>query len=250
MARARFEAGDALREDIARAEMERARVRVEHRRVEALREQARARLAAEMGEPAAATLPLEGSLFSTFDVPAIEEVAANLASHPAVTGAASDVRARVARLELAQAERIPDVKVEVLYRRLAGDQENAFDVGASIPLPIFDRNRGRLREARADVAAAEARARATRSALDLSLRETYAQLGAALANSRMLQAEVLPNAEVVRKTAEARYAVGDLGLAEVLSVRRDWASAQLTCLESLRDVMQAWAALGPFLKPN
>ena len=48
------------------------------------------------------------------------------------------------------------------------------------------------------------------------------------------------------KGAEARYAAGDISLAEILPVRRDWAAVQLSYLESLRDVMQAWAALSPY----
>jgi hypothetical protein len=32
-----------------------------------------------------------------------------------------------------------------------------------------------------------------------------------------------------------------------LPVRRDWAAVQLSYLESLRDVMQAWAALSPYV---
>ena len=32
---------------------------------------------------------------------------------------------------------IPDVKVELLYHRLESSQENTFDVGLSIPLPLF-----------------------------------------------------------------------------------------------------------------
>ena len=47
------------------------------------------------------------------------------------------------------------------------------------------------------------------------------------------------------KGAEARYDAGDTSLAEILPVRRDWAAIQLTYLESLRDVMQAWVEIKP-----
>jgi outer membrane protein TolC len=41
-----------------------------------------------------------------------------------------------------------------------------------------------------------------------------------------------------------------MSLTEVLPVRRDWAAVQLSYLESLRDVMQAWVALTPYLRNN
>ncbi len=49
------------------------------------------------------------------------------------------------------------------------------------------------------------------------------------------------------RTAEARYTAGDIDLGGLLPVRRDWATLQMEHLESLRDVMQAWADLSPFL---
>jgi outer membrane protein TolC len=68
-------------------------------------------------------------------------------------------------------------------------------------------------------------------------------LSTALANRRVFQQEIIPYAETARKSADARFAVGDISLAEVLPVRREWASMHLSYLESLREVMQAWAAI-------
>ena len=69
---------------------------------------------------------------------------------------------------------------------------------------------------------------------------------AELANSGTLKTEILSRAETVLKGAEARYAAGDISLAEILPVRRDWAAVQLSYLESLRDVMQAWAEVARY----
>jgi outer membrane protein TolC len=52
----------------------------------------------------------------------------------------------------------------------------------------------------------------------------------------------------VLKTAEARYAAGDISLAEVLPARRDWATVHLGYLESLRDVMQAWGEVSVYVR--
>jgi len=242
---ARLDAGDALREDLARVEMELARAKVELKRAESLREQALLALASAMGDATLSVKSLAGTLDATFEVPTLETLAANLSSQPATALADADIRARNARVDVAKAERIPDVKVELLYHRLESVQENTLDVGLSIPLPLFNRNQGRLREARAELAAAEARSRMTQNELTTRLRESYLQLTAALANSRTLKTEILAKADTLLKGAEARYAAGDTSLAEILPVRRDWAAVQLTYLESLRDVMQAWAELKP-----
>lgn len=243
---ARVEAGDALREDLARVEMELARVKVELKRADSLREQALVALASAMGDATLTVKSLAGTLESAFEIPTLETLAANLSAQPETALAEADIRARSARVDLAKAQRIPDVRVELLYHRLEASRENTLDVGLSIPLPLFDRSQGRLHEARAEVTAAEARARLTQNELNARLRESYLQLTNALASSGTLKTEILSRAETVLRSAEARYAAGDISLAEILPVRRDWAAAQLSYLESLRDVMQAWAALAPY----
>lgn len=243
----RVDAGDAVPEELARMEIEFARARVEVQRSQSLHEQAMLGLAAAIGDSRLSVKSLAGSLDTTFEIPTLESLAANLSAQPEFALANASLRASSARIDLAKAERIPDVKVEALYHRLEATKENTFDVGLSIPLPLFNRNQGKLREARAEAAAAEARSRMTENELNLRLRESYAQLISALATSRALQTEILPRAETVLKSAEARYAAGDTSLADVMPVRRDWAAIQLTHLESLRDVMQAWAEVSSFL---
>jgi outer membrane protein, heavy metal efflux system len=244
--RARLEAQDALKEDLARAEMELARTKLEVDRAASLREQALLALAAAMGDPGLTVKTLAGTLEAAFEIPALENLAATLAAQPESAQAEADIRARRARLDAARAERIPDVRLEVLYHRLEATKSDTLDLGLSIPLPLFDRNQGRLREARAEVAAAEARSRRTHNELSTRLRQAHAQLQAALAASNTLRTEILPRADTVLKGAEARYGAGDISLAELLPVRRDWATIQLNYLESLRDVMQAWAEIKSF----
>jgi cobalt-zinc-cadmium efflux system outer membrane protein len=240
LTQARVAAGDAVPEDVARVEMELARTKVEWKRAESLRDQARVALAAAIGDASLPVKSLAGTLDVAWEIPTLETLAANLSAQPESRQAEADIRARNARVDVANAERIPDVKVELLYHRLEANRENTVDLGLSIPLPLFNRNQGRLREAHAEVTAAEARARMTQNELMARLRESHLQLTTALANRRTLQAEILPKAETVRKGAEARYAAGDISLTEVLSVRRDWAVVQLGYLETLREVMQAW----------
>ncbi|MBM3845048.1 MAG: TolC family protein, partial [Verrucomicrobia bacterium] len=153
-ARARVEAGDAPSEELARVELEAARVRAEQQRAGALRDQSRAALAAAMGNPQMLIGSLSGNLAEAFELPALQELSSELAAQPQLRQAEAEVRASHARIVLARAERIPDVKVEALYHRMDSLRENTVDIGLSIPLPLFNRNQGRIREARAEAVAA------------------------------------------------------------------------------------------------
>lgn len=243
---ARIEAGDAVAEDLARVEMEMLRAEVERQRSQALRDQSLMALAAAIGDVNLRITSLAGNLEETLEVPMLETLAASLVSQPEVIQADANLRASSAWLELAKSEKIPDVKVEALYHRLEATEENTIDLGISIPLPLFNRNQGRLREARAEFEAAQARARMTRNEVAARLQTSYVQLTSALANRRTFKSQVMPRAEQVLRSAEARYEVGDISLIELLPVRRDWAEVRLGYLESLRDVLLAWADVRSF----
>jgi cobalt-zinc-cadmium efflux system outer membrane protein len=246
--RARLDAGDTVPTDLARVEAEMATAQAEWRRSDLMRRQALASLSATIGLPTDDVRGVRGSLGTALEIPALEDLAAELATHPAMAAAGADLSAREAGVSLSKVQRIPDLKAELLYHRIESSQRDAFDVGVSIPLPLFDRGRGRLMEAESKRDAAEARLRSTRTQLHARLRESHALLTAALSDARTLETEVLPRMKLVRDSTEARYAAGDLNLGEVLSVRRDDAVVRLRYLESLRDTMLAWSQLRPFLK--
>lgn len=246
--RARLEAGDAIPTDVARVELELVSARAERERSEVFRKQALGALSLVMGSPEVPVQSVHGSLTSTFEVPALEELAFQLGHHPALAAAAADLSSKVGGIAWAKASRIPDLKAELLYHRIESERMDAFDVGLSLPLPLFDRGRGRLVEAEGLRNAAEARLRFTRNELQSSLREAHARLQLALVDVRTLESEILPRLESVRRSTEARYAAGDVSLSEALLVRRDHAAARLRHLEALRDAMLAWGELRPFIR--
>lgn len=247
LARSRVDAGDAVPSEIARAGADLASARMEMQRIDLMRTQSLVSLGAAIGLPNEEVASVSGSLRTAFELPALEDLSARLATHPANSAADDEVSVRDAEIVSARASRIPDVKAELLYRRVESTKQDAFDVGFSVPLPFFDTGRGRVAEAEARRDAAESRARSTRTELKVKLRDAHARLAAALAESRSLEAEVLPRLETVLKSAEARYAAGDVGLGEVLPVRRDSAGARLRHLDALREGMIAWAELRSFM---
>jgi outer membrane protein, heavy metal efflux system len=240
IARARVAQGDAIPDELARAEMELARGRVELQRSQAMQRQALADLGSAMGVSDLVVGGLTGELEAVLELATVESVSLDLENSPSLEVARAAVDEKRARIDLARAERVPDLKVEALYRRLESTRENTIDLGVAIPLPLFDRNQGRLRAARAELAATEARARSTATHTEVRFRESQSRLAASLDQARSLRAEILPRAEMIKASMERRHQAGDISLAELIPVNRDWTAIQLTYLETLREVMAAW----------
>jgi cobalt-zinc-cadmium efflux system outer membrane protein len=247
IARKRLEAGDALPEEVARAEMEQLRAGLEVERAKSVREGSLVALAAAMGESGMRIESVSGALEVTLEIPSLEIILSNLARSLFVEAAEAEVRLERAREKSVRAQRIPDINLDLFYRRQEATRTDAFDAGIGVALPLFDRSQGRLQEAGAVVVAAESRARSIRSESERQLREACLKLTRTMSQAHFLKNDIFPRIDTVVRAAERRYAGGDLSLSEILPIRRDRTSARLTCLESLRDVLEAWASLKPFI---
>lgn len=245
---ARLEEGDVVPGDLAEIEMALVRAATELSRIDALKRSAMLNLKAAIGDPGLDVNALEGDLDTTFEIPALESLVAGISQHPELLRADATIKASDGWIDVARASRVPDVRIEALYHRLAITEENTVDVGVSVPLPLFNRNQGRLREAQANAWEAEADRRSTRIRLAAQLQESYGRLQSALTVKAALQNDLIPRSDTLLQSAEARFDEGDINFHELLSFRLDAARLRLSYLESLRDVMQAWVDLSAFVK--
>jgi cobalt-zinc-cadmium efflux system outer membrane protein len=153
------------------------------------------------------------------------------------------VASQRARVRLSEAERIPDVNLDLFYRRLQGTRENAFDVGVSVPIPIFDNGRRRVREAESQLRAAEARLDKARNDIGHEMHVRELALQRAIQTASALKDDIIPKVELSLRATEARYAAGDISLTELLVVRREANATRLRYLATITEVLENWAGL-------
>jgi outer membrane protein, heavy metal efflux system len=246
LAQARLAAGDTIPAEVAQAEMELRRAELERDNATSSAAQALDVLGMTLGDATLQVASLDGTLEETLTVPALASLAARLEENPFLAAATAEIAVQRAQLDVVQAQRTPDVNLDLFYRRL-GDRDNAFDMGVRLPLHVFDRGQGRLQATRAELAAAEARARTVRNEQSLRLQTAHRKLARAVAAATLLRRELLPRAERVLQSAETRYRAGDMSLTELVPLRREWTRVRVEYLDALHEVMQAWAELSPYL---
>lgn len=247
--KARVEAGDTLRADLARAEMEEIQAGTEAKAAEAAWHLAISELAAAIGSSQAHIVSLQGSLDQVFALPRITQVLADSRTSPEVLVAEAEAAALRARVRLARAEKIPDVNFELFYRRLQETRQDAFDAGLRVPIPLFSRSGARVRETEFEATSAEARARSTRTSAQQALRRAVSELNRELDSAAVIKDEIIPRADLIAASAEVRYKTGDTSLTEVLQARRDLSAARTQYLQQLRAVHDSWRTLAS-LTPN
>ncbi len=239
---ARVEAGKVSPIEETRAEVSLASEGIEKERAVVELSAARSRLAATWGSTTPRFERAAGDLDVVPPLPAPESVAVMIESNPEVARWTAEIAEREALLRVEQARAVPDVTVGGGYRHFeVGD--GAFVATATLPLPLFDRNRGGQIEARERLAKAEEERRAAIVRLRQAADEAHASLTRSQAELRTLSEQVVPGAESVYEAVSEGYRLGKFGYMEVLDARRTLAAVRAQLVRAQTEQQHAFAEL-------
>jgi len=198
------------------------------------------KLTALAGSPRPLTTIVAGLLVHADRSEAIPKPDPRVAPSYLAAQAAREAAARRVRVERTRG--VPDVTVSLGVRRFNGDDATAMVGGISAPLPLFDRNRGAVSAAKAELAGAEARLKAAR--LDAEADTRSATLRAHAAHSRIAAArESEGAADEAYRLTRVGYQGGKVSLAELNAARRALFEARAQTLDARLERLSAEAML-------
>ena len=224
-----------------KADVALAAVRIESDRARRMLEANRRRLAALWGSTSPRFQSAAGDLTHLRPVPAFDDLQHRLSQNPDVARWAAEIAQRDAALSVERSKRVPDVSVSGGYRRYPEIDSNAFVIGASVELPLFDRNRGGIQEARDRLSKAHEEQRAAQVRVTAMLAEAYRALSSAKDEVSALASNVLPGARSAFEAVGEGYRLGKFGYLEVLDAQRTLVSAGGQHLRALSDYHKAAA---------
>lgn len=146
------------------------------------------------------------------------------------------------RQQLAERRLDPAVGVGVRHVRESGDF--GFVAGVSMPLQIFDRNRGNIEAARSGLAAAEARRASALASTTARARNAIASVQAAKRRVESLESTAVPEADEALRLAERSYAEGRATLLELLDAQNAYTSIRTALTDARLALALATAELG------
>lgn len=250
----RLEAGDIpeLEVNLARVEV----ARSEGRKIEAERElyPAKARLLALMGFPPNEEARFSGSLEGKPLLKSLEELkGVALARRPDLKALEAERARSDAEIDLARAERIPNVTAGLGYQRentaidVAGsevkDRDNLIGVKLSIPIPLFDRNQAGIREAQARKGSAENRHAFVRLTAEREVEAAYARLATAEKSLTIYAKNIIPQLEENLKMVQEAYRLGEVGILTVIEEQKKFFEVNDGYLAALYNRQTALARL-------
>lgn len=216
----RVQAGRAPPVEETKARLALATVRIEEEQARRELAGARKRLTLLWGNPSPQFRQAVGSLESAVVVPNFESLVERALQNPVLLRSGRNIEQRQALLELERARRVPDITVNAGVRRYSQFGDNVALVGVSIPLPLFDRNQGNVKEASERLNKALDERSATELRVRSELSQTYESLIAAQNEIGALRDEVLPAARSAFDVARRGYELGRFGFLEILDAQR------------------------------
>jgi len=205
---------------------------------------ARQRLAATWGGTTPRFTKAEGRLEAKDAIPTADQVFCLVEQNPEVARWTTEMQRRRAVVRLERRKAIPDLTIGGGFKREKAGGEAAargFIVGASIPVPLFDRNQGGIKESRYNVAKGHEEQRATKARVLTEIADAYQSMASAHARSSILGKNVVPEAQKAFDAASAGYNEGKFPYLDVLDSQRTVFDARVRHLEALTEYLAAVA---------
>jgi cobalt-zinc-cadmium efflux system outer membrane protein len=239
--RSRVEAGVVSPIEQTKAGVALAMTRMEGQKARRALDADRTALATLWGHASAIFESAEGALPSPSTLPAFATFEQHVARNPEVARWATEIARRDAARALESARSVPDLTVSAGYRRFTAADRNAFVIGASIPLPLFDRNQAGIQAAAQRLAQAREAERAAHVRIATALAAAYRDLAVAHDEAAALDRDVLPGARSAFAAIEEGYRLGRFGYLEVLDAQRTLVAAEVQHFRALASMQKSVA---------
>ncbi len=242
-----LDAKQLARLDYIQLEVERERFRAELQSVRKELPGAYRRLAAVAGNHAIVPAAIVGSFdeLPDYDPDTVRE--AVLASHPQVRSVKVAVERALAAVRRAEAEPIPNVAVSAGFVRQFENKSYDAAVGVSMPVPMWNRNQGNIRAARAELGMAIQAVGQTENELAARIATAFQTYDSARERAGLYQKELIPRAEETYKLSLAAFKGGQFEYLKVIQAQRAVAEARLEANRSLGEAWRAAAELSGLL---
>jgi outer membrane protein, heavy metal efflux system len=236
---------EAPRIDVVQLEVDLERFRADLEAAEGVLPAAFRRLAAAVGLndlPYTAVVGSLDALPRTYD---LERVRAHvLGVHPNVRSARIGLERAQLALRRAQVEPIPNVTVSAGYTRQNENRSNDWNVGVSLPVPIWNRNQGNILAAQVRLGEAVQEVGRVENDLAARVATAYSAYASAHLRAERYRMAVLPKAQEAYELAFKAYQGGQFEYLRVLQAQRAVAEANLEYVRALGETWRSASEIG------
>jgi cobalt-zinc-cadmium efflux system outer membrane protein len=232
--------GAANEPDLLQARIEARQERVALENARTHYEAAWRQLVALVGAPELAISRLEGDLEAAVAVPDFDATLSHLLeASPEIQVALAEIARTEIGLKREQVEPIPNVQMRVANGYDFETRRDVTSVQVGVRLPVFDKNQGNIRIARAQVAYAQAELRRVQLSLNQRLARTYRRYRTAAATVQTYRKDNLPDAKRAYELYLESFSKRRAAWPQVLVAQRTYFQISVEYNEALAEMRSA-----------
>lgn len=235
----RVQAGKISPVEETKSRVAEASVKIEANRAASILTSSRKRLTELWGNPLPRFQIAEGQVEQIPEAIPLGSLTAMLEGSPNMQRAKLEISSRQALANIENSKRTPDLTVSVGAKRNEELGLNQAVFGVSIPIPVFDRNQGNLKEALSRTEKARDELIALRVQQETLLAAAYERLVSARQSVETLKTDILPGAQSAFDAATKGFEFGKFGFLDVLDAQRTLVQAKSQYIDILLEAHQA-----------
>ncbi len=191
------------------------------------------RLASSWGSSSPVFKEVEGTLDNIPSIQSFEQLVGYISKNPDIARWAAEMEKRRATVAFEDSKKIPNLTLSGGIRHFNNTSDNAFVLGASVPIPLFNHNQGSSMEARHKLAKAKKEKNASELRVRTSLVVAYQTLSTAHGEALKLRNDILPGAGKAFDAVKEGFRFGKFSFLNVLDSQRTLFEAKSQYIEAL-----------------
>ena len=231
----RVQAGGTSKAELARAEAELSRKRLDKEDLKHDLVSVNRRLAAQWGDTEPDFVNAHGNALVLPALVSFDHLLSLIDSNPDIERYTFEQHLHEAELRLAEARAKPSWSVTAGVRRFELTNDQAFVAGMSIPLTTRNRNQGGIAKAQANLMRTDADRETIRLRIETQLFSLHQELNHSLHRANALGEEIIPRSELAFSETQKAYLLGRYRYSELRIVQAELFDAQMGLIEASID---------------
>jgi len=216
----RVEAGKISPAEVSRAMIILNSLQIELNRLQSEYDISIVELKSLLYQPEFSFTSLEDSTESVFELPDFNSLVLQLGNNPNLKRYEREYQKQQAVINYEESKAVPDINISAGYKRLNEAKANTFLIGASIPLPLFDRNQGSIQEAMIRYDQKKIEKESIENKLRLNLGVLYKRFKSLLNISEQLKNNSIPKAHEIFNIIKEGNQSGRFAILDVIDAER------------------------------
>lgn len=166
---------------------------------------------------------------------------------PEIAAAMASIERARRALSRACVEAVPNINAQLSVQYDDSTDDTISGVQIGIPLPLWNRNQGGIRQAQAEVAQAVRNVKRVELRLNQRLADSFRQYSDAHVTATTYATDILPRAQRTFDLVQQGYAQGEVGYLDLLVAQQTFSQTNLAYLDALGSLWQSFVQIDGLL---